>query len=454
MAAPAADWPLSGYGARSVAPSPASRMMAAVSAQLRPGIDVNLGVGYVNEATLPLDAIRAAVAAVTGGDPAYPRALNYGGPRGEPHLLTAIRRFLQRRDAGPVAADVLARRALVVGASGATSLLEGLSAVLEPGLVLTTDPTYYIYADVLARRGFEVVAVPEDAHGANPEALHAAASALGERLRALRFVYVMGVGNPSGTLLPNERRRLLVRLATVLSHACRRPVPLVLDRAYDDLVHDPEAERPDSMAAHDADGLVYEIDTLSKTVAPGLRVGWCLGPPGPLTDALAQHVSDTGFSAPPLSQAVAAHVLDHAIDQQVALVRADYRDRAVQVRAALEARLGPNLAEIRGGAAGFYYWCTLRDVATSEGSALWRYCTRTTGDPEIDGSPGEPRARLVYLPGEHCVQPDGARAAVGRRQLRLSYAYESPERLAAAIDILGDGVTHARHAAPAAERTA
>lgn len=435
---------LSPYGARCTVPSPAGRMMAAVSAQLRPGVDVNLGVGYVNEATLPVDAVRDAVHAIAARDPAYPRALNYGGPRGEPHLLAAVRRFLGRRDAGPVAEAVLARRAVVPGPAGVTSLLEGLAAVVEPGLVLTTDPTYYIFADLLARRGFEVVAVPEDAQGAVPEALHAAASALGDRLRALRFLYVMGVSNPTGALLPNDRRRLLVRLASILSHACRRPVPLVIDRAYDDLVHDPEAERPESMAAHDADGLVYELDSLSKTVAPGLRIGWCVGPPGPLMDALAQHGSDVGFSAPPLAQAVAAHVLDHAIDQQIALVRADYRARAVQVRAWLDARLGPNVAEVRGGAAGFYYWVTLRDVDTAEGARLWRYCTRTTGDADLDGPAHEPRARLVYLPGAHCVQPGGALAAPARCQLRLSYAYEPPEALERGIDVLGDGVAYAR----------
>ena len=159
---------------------------------------------------------------------------------------------------------------------------------------------------------------------------------------------------------------------------------------------------------------------------------------------MAQHGSDVGFSAPPLSQAVAAHVLDHAIDGQIALVRADYRARALQVRALLDARLGPNLAEVRGGAAGFYYWLTLRDVETTEGSAVFRYCTRTTGDPEMDGPPHEPRARLVYLPGEHCVQPGGALAGPARRQLRLSYAYEPPEALERAVDILGDAVAYAR----------
>ena len=57
------------------------------------------------------------------------------------------------------------RNRLAIGACGATSILDGLAQVLPPGIVVTSDPTYYIYADVLERKGFEILPVPEDAEG-------------------------------------------------------------------------------------------------------------------------------------------------------------------------------------------------------------------------------------------------------------------------------------------------
>ncbi|MHC5021823.1 MAG: aminotransferase class I/II-fold pyridoxal phosphate-dependent enzyme [Planctomycetota bacterium] len=435
---------LSPYGAAAAVPSPAGRMMAAVSAELRPGVDCNLGVGYVNEEVIPRDAIRDAVAAITADPAGHPLSLNYGGPQGEPGLRAAIRRFLTRRAAGAVPPAVLEERRVLVGANAATSLLEAVADVVPPGIVVTTDPTYFVYADYLVRRGFEIVAIPEDGDGADPEAVRDAVAALGERRDAIRFLYFMSVNNPTGTVLPNARRRALAAWAAELSAELGRRIPLILDRAYDDLIHGAGAEVPESVLPHDAHAGCFEIETLSKTVAPGLRIGFLVGPDGPFFRALQQRTGDVGFCAPPFSQAIAAHILDESIDAQIARVQREYGGRATAIRTALDRAFGDELAEVRGGTAGFYYYPTLRTIETSEDSAFFAYCMRRTGDPAIDTADGAPKPRVVYVPGEHCVQPGGALTAVARRQFRLSYAYEPLNRTLDAIAIMGEAAAWAR----------
>jgi DNA-binding transcriptional MocR family regulator len=411
---------LSPYGAASTQPSHFNRMMTTFASDFRDGFDINLGVGYVNENTIPAQRFAEALQAVAADPVTYRQAFNYGGAAGSPNLLRALRAFIHAPD----------NKRLTIGACGATSILDALAEILPPGIVVTSDPNYYIYSDTLERKGFRILAVPEDADGPCLATLQRKISELGEDAAAISFFYFVTVNNPSCTILSNDRRRALLDVAASLSKKQNRRIPVFYDLAYELLLHDPTAPPLRSVLPVDDLEIAYEIGTLSKILAPALRIGYLLGPDGPLMNALVQKTSDTGFSAPVFVQEMAAWLLDHHIAAQLAAVNAGYRQKALAVRAAIDENLGPHLAECRGGSAGFYYYLTFRETRTEPGSPLFQRLSRfDSGKPVV-----------IYIPGQYCVHPRGDLAEIGLRQLRLSYGFEDTPRILDAIRLMREAL--------------
>lgn len=417
--------------------------MAAFAADFRDEVDINLGVGYVNENTIPSQPILEALEAVLTDKRRYRLALNYGGPTGSANLIESLRRFHLEQHVGGLTPEVLNRNEILVGPNGATSLLDGIAQVMAPGIVFTSDPRYYIYCNSLERAGFEVRAIPEDDQGLDARRLEAALNALGSRRDEVRFFYVVTVSNPTCTILANHRRRELVALATRLSQELGRQTPVIFDKAYENLVHDPEVPPLESALLHDEAGVVYEIGTLSKILAPALRIGYLMGRAGPFLRALVQKTSDVGFSAPMITQEIAGYLLDHHVETQLATVNAEYREKARQTGTWIDNYLGDRLEDCRGGQAGFYFYLTFREVETHEESAFFRFLARTTGDEAVDGPPDARSPRVVYLPGEFCVDPRGELVQVSRRQLRLSYGFEELPRIRRALQLMRDAAEYA-----------
>ncbi len=411
-------------------------MMAEFARGFRDGVDVNLGVGYVNEKTIPVTWLVEAMEAVAADPATYRQAFNYGGPAGSANLVESLRGFLTGYRVGGLDRATLDRKRLIIGPCGATSLLDGLADVMGRGIVVTSDPMYYIYTDTLERKGFEVLAVPEDDQGIGLSPLERKLAGLGRDAERIAFFYIVTVNNPSGTILSNARRRALLEFAARLSREQGRRIPVFFDLAYELLLHDPAVEPLRSVLPEDTLDIAYEIGTVSKVLAPALRIGYLLGPDGPLMDAMVQKTSDVGFSAPLFVQEMAGYLLSRHIGEQWRAVNAGYREKAVAVRQGIEQNLGPFLAEIRGGSAGFYYYLTFRGMRTDPASPFFHFLSRTTGDERIDGPAGNPLPRVIYIPGEYCVHPHGEMAECGRHQLRLSYGFEDTQRILEALKLM------------------
>ncbi len=440
-----ADFLLSEYGAASSTPSPVNRMMAAFAADFRPTEDINVGVGYVNERTIPHDLFLEAMRVVLGSPEKYKVPLNYGGSKGSQNLIESIKQFHVDRGIGGLTQEIIDRNDVIIGPNGATSLLEGIAHVLSPGIVITSDPMYYIYCNFLERQGFELVAVPEDGNGIRTDLLRAKLDALGSRENDIAFVYIVTINNPTSTILSNERRAELVQIVTELSRRVGRKIPLFFDRAYENLVHDPTVPPLQSGLLYDTEGLVYELGTLSKILAPALRIGYMMGNDGQFLRAMVQKTSDVGFSAPLITQEIASYLLDLHVQSQLDGVNQGYRHKARAVKGWIDEYLSEFITGCSGGKAGFYFYLTFDDcIQTTEDSAFFTYLSRTTGDVAIDGPDTEKKPRVIYVPGEFCVHPRGDLVEIGKRQLRLSYGFEELERIEEAIKLMREAAEYAK----------
>ena len=433
---------LSAYGKASSVPSPVNRLMTDFAVGFRDDRDINLGVGYVNEQTIPHQQIQLACEKVLAHPKKYRASLNYGGAQGSPNLIESLRRFHIENQIGGITEQTFDSRDIVVGANGATSLLESITHLLPAGIMLTADPMYYIYCNDLERKGFSVTAIPEDDQGFSTEFLKAKLAALGDARETIRFFYVVTVNNPTCTILSNNRKRELVDIVTQLSYEVGRKIPIFFDNAYRDLMHDTTVEPLESALCYDELGVVYEIGTLSKILAPGLRIGYLIGPNGAFLNSIIQRTSDIGFSAPLINQEIASYLLDHGIEAQITKVNNGYHQKAKAVKNWITELLGDSVQEYRGGSAGFYYYLTLKQTATGSTSDFFRFLTRTTGKESIDGPLDAQYPKVIYIPGEYCVHPKGEMVEIGKRQFRISYGFEELPQIHTALKIMKSAIAY------------
>lgn len=430
------DVKLSNYGKASSVPSAVNQMMTDFAVGFRDELDINLGVGYVNENTIPHQQIQDACEAVITNPQKYRAALNYGSAQGSQNLIESIRKYHLDNKIGKITEDVFKTRDIVIGANGATSLLESITHLLPTGIVYTADPMYYIYCNDLHRKGFSIHAIPEDNQGLQTDILKARLKMLGHGKEKIRFFYVVTVNNPSCTILSNHRKRELVEIVTELSYELDRKIPIFFDNAYSELIHDNSVEPIESAFNYDELGIVYEIGTLSKILAPGLRIGYLIGPQGVFLNSIIQRTSDIGFSAPLINQEIASYLLDNNIETQIKKVNDGYKQKAQQVKTWIEKLMGDSVQSCSGGKAGFYYYLTLTNTETDSKSDFFKYLTRTTGQEAIDGPLCNPHPKVIYIPGAHCVHPYGDMVEIGKQQLRISYGFEELTQIHKALKLM------------------
>lgn len=388
-----------------------------------PGVDVfdalraapariNLTPGLPDLAAFPRAAWLRAERAVLGELSAA--ALGYGDPRGTPELRAAVARWLARNRGIRAEPDEVM---IVAGTAQAVTLLARVLPRHGIRTLAVEDPGSLGMRQHLAGQGLGTPPVPVDAEGVRVDALRAAGHPAVLLTPAHQF--------PTGVVLGGERRRELLRWAAESG-------ALIVEDDYDaEHRHDRPPVR--ALRAMLPEQVCY-AGSISKLLAPALRVGWVLAPPRYRDDLVhAKRMTDLGNAV--LPQLVLARLMDSgAMDRHLRQLRRRHRQRRDAMTQAVAAQL-PG-AVVHGAAAGLHLMITFGELAGDGDTAVSdvELCAAALASG-VKAQPlswhGQERQRPGLVLGYAAMPPDAIRegiAIIGRVLRRLRGPRRRPLR--------------------------
>jgi len=372
----------------------AIRRMGTVVA--RPGDMVSFAPGYPDASLFPWGDLREISTRLLDGHDES--ALQYGPTRGYPPLLESALHVLEGR-------GIRASLDQLIITTGSQQGIDLIARVLvSPGdVVLVELPTFTGAIAAFKNMQADVVGVKQEPDGISLEHLDEVWQQQKRLGKTIKLLYLVpNFQNPTGVLLSLPKR------ARLLEWAERRDTLIVEDDPYGQLYFEDMAKEEDTrpLRADDRNGRVLYLNTVSKMLAPGFRVGWMVAP-----EVLIERFDTAKQSADLTSGILDQRIVHEALRQGVAdelapKLRAWYRHKREVMEQALRTHLGSKLtwATPKGG---FFIWATLLG---SDTDTEWLERALTHG--------------VVFVVGS-AFHVDGT----GHNTVRLSFSAPSPERI-------------------------
>lgn len=342
-----------------------------------------LGTGELDPRLFPVDMLHSVLRRVSD----CVSDLGYLGPLGLPELRQAISQHMEKL-------GIYAPPSCILITSGALQALQLISVCLLPSgsTVFTEAPTYLKSLQVFPSAGMRLSGIPMDAEGL--EFWKIAPLLKPNRQQNAALLYTIPTNqNPTGIIMSEQRRRDLIQFCT------ENRLPIIEDGAYHELSF---VDTPTPLKAMDQNGTVLYLGSASKTLAPGLRIGWVIAPE-PIVQRLGDVKMQTDYGASSVSQWIFTEFLTSGLyDSYLVQLKQTLRHRRDCALSVLE-RYYKKLATWRIPDGGFYIWLTLKDTIMME-----RLFERAAME------------RILLNPGD---MYDFAR----NNSLRLSYVYTTPE---------------------------
>ncbi len=301
---------------------------------------IHLGAAVPDPAYLPTALVEKALARVARRERV--RSARYAFPPGAPELRRQISRRMATAGANVHPDEIV----ITNGCQEALTL--ALRATTKPGdIVAVESPTFYGLLQAIEAQGLKALEIPTHPRdGISVDALQLAL----EQWPVRACIVTPNYSNPLGACLPDPSRRRLVDLLA------RHRIPIIEDDVYGDLGFD--TERPSVLKALDGDGVLH-CASFSKTVSPGLRIGW-IAPGRYLADVEYQKFV-LNLATPTVPQLAMAEILDGGrLDRHLRKTRGEYA-RAVERMTDAVTRHFPAGTRVTRPAGGFVLWIELPD---------------------------------------------------------------------------------------------
>jgi DNA-binding transcriptional MocR family regulator len=314
-----------------------NQMMAEMMRLARqPGV-ISFAAGTPASEFIPVNEFRRALNEVLRRDGAG--ALQYEEAAGYPPLRETIACELQKQ-------NIRASRDEVLITAGCQQAVDIALRVLAPGedsALIVEEPCYLGLLDLVSSRHITPVGVPVDEGGLQTHHLDQVIL----RHRPCLIYVTPSFHNPTGVTMPLERRQALLEIAA------RYGVPILEDTTYDELYY--ERDPLPSLKSLDTADIVFHAGGFSKTLIPGIRIGY-LAAPVALLERLIATKQTTDILTSPLNQrALHAYLASGHFSQHLKFVRNAYKVRRDAMLEAVR-RHFPAEARWRRPEGGIYLW--------------------------------------------------------------------------------------------------
>lgn len=307
-----------------------------LTAALRDPSVIPLGSAYLDANILPIQALNRLLAQIA-------REASTAGARYDvPPGLPTLRHQLARR---AVSWGLVLHEDDLVTTIGATEAITlSLRAVAKAGDTIAVEsPCYFGLLQSIESLGMRALEIPGSSRtGIDLDALEEALRTAPVRA----IVLTANVSNPLGAVMPDDAKERLIRIAQ------RHDLPVIEDDVYGELVFD--GTRPRPLRAFDKDGRVLLIGSVSKTLAPGYRVGWVA--PGRYQEHVERLKFSQSLASPTLPQmAVAEFLASGGYDRHLRRLRGFLAGQIDRYREAIAGNF-PDGTRVSAPRGGFVLW--------------------------------------------------------------------------------------------------
>ncbi len=307
----------------------------------KPGV-ISFAGGAPASEFIPVNQFRRALNDVLRRDGA--EALQYAEAAGYYPLRDTIAHNLQQNNISVTADDIL----ITAGCQQATDIALRVLADNNDSLLVVEDPCYLGLLDLVTSRNITPLAVPMDEHGMQIDRLEQIIL----RHRP-RLIYVTpSYHNPTGLTMPLSRRQNLLDIAA------RYGVPVLEDTSYDGLSF--QGQPLPTLKSLDTSDIVFHAGGFSKTLVPGIRIGYLVAPPALQERMIATKQTADILTSPLNQRALHAYLSSGHYPEHLATVRQAYQTRRDVMIKAVQ-KYFPAEAQWLVPHGGIYLWVNMAD---------------------------------------------------------------------------------------------